>query len=218
MISLNEEAERLLAKAKALRSEIPEEYGMKTISNAIAGKWNLKSNDDSEGEDYRLYVDIGREDGTWMDPRWGASGRRIELTIDVSFLTPSSAAGASSHVFRLQTAQFARLRRGFDEMKCHGGAYRIDLSQSNQRRTIRFYVIVDGTKEQESSSGDIHVPKGCLHFSLPTFGGVERISRKEGVVSVRQMGWHTGWRREESRIVRTFRALPISEAKAKDGF
>jgi hypothetical protein len=103
-------------------------------------------------------------------------------------------------------------------MECHGGAYRIDGSQSNQRTTVRFYVVVDGTKEQGSSYGDIYVPKGCLYFSLPTFGGIERLSKKEGIVSVRQIGWHTGWRREESRIVGTFRALPINEAKAKDGF
>ena len=34
---------------------------------------------------YRQYNDIGREDGTWMDPKWGASGRRIEFTVDVCF-------------------------------------------------------------------------------------------------------------------------------------
>jgi hypothetical protein len=237
-ISHNEEAERLLAKARALRSEIPEDHGMKTTSSTVASKWNLKPNDESEGVDYRLYVDIGREDGTWMDPRWGASGRRIEFTLDTRFLTPSSTnsstaraskedrdkmtkdnlGGSSSHVWKLKTALFARLRKGFDEMECHGGAYRIDGSQSNQRTTVRFYVVVDGTKEQGSSYGDIYVPKGCLYFSLPTFGGIERLSKKEGIVSVRQIGWHTGWRREESRIVGTFRALPINEAKAKDGF
>ena len=43
-------------------------------------------------------------------------------------------------------------------------------------------------------------------------------SSKEGVVTVRQMGWHTGWRRDESRIVGTFRAVPIDKAKQKDGF
>ncbi|KAL3791061.1 hypothetical protein ACHAW5_002838, partial [Stephanodiscus triporus] len=32
---------------------------------------------------YQLYLDIGREPGTWMDPRWGASGRRVELTLDM---------------------------------------------------------------------------------------------------------------------------------------
>mmetsp|Transcript_30481 Transcript_30481/g.35151 ORF Transcript_30481/g.35151 Transcript_30481/m.35151 type:complete len:89 (+) Transcript_30481:87-353(+) len=38
-------------------------------------------------EDYahRLYVDIGRDDGTWMNPKRRASGRKIEFTINVSF-------------------------------------------------------------------------------------------------------------------------------------
>ena len=31
------------------------------------------------------------------------------------------------------------------------------------------------------------------------------ISTKEGTVTVKQIGWHTGWRREESRILGMFR-------------
>eukprot|EP00956_Cyclotella_meneghiniana_P008937 scaffold12269_cov41-Cyclotella_meneghiniana.AAC.3 len=43
-------------------------------------------------------VDIGREPDTWMDPRWGASGHRIEFTLDVSFpiITLSSENNRSS--------------------------------------------------------------------------------------------------------------------------
>jgi len=66
---------------------------------------------------------------------------------------------------------------------------------------------------------DIFVPKGCLYFSLPCFGNsVSQLSTKEGPLTVRQMGWHTGWRREESRMVGMFRALPIEQAKRRDGF
>ena len=66
---------------------------------------------------------------------------------------------------------------------------------------------------------DIFVPNGCLYFSLPCFGNsISQLSTREGPVTVRQIGWHTGWRREESRIVGTFRAVPIEKAQARDGF
>ena len=41
-------------------------------------------------QDYRIYADIGGENGTWMDRRWGTSGKPIEFTIDVSFLCKSA--------------------------------------------------------------------------------------------------------------------------------
>jgi hypothetical protein len=44
------------------------------------------------------------------------------------------------------------------------------------------------------------------------------MSTKEGIVTVREMGWHTGWRREESRIVGVVRAIPIERARRRDGF
>jgi hypothetical protein len=36
------------------------------------------------------------------------------------------------------------------------------------------------------------------------------LSTKEGIVTVKQIGWHTGWRREESRILGTFRAVTLN--------
>ena len=69
------------------------------------------------------------------------------------------------------------------------------------------------------TNSDIYVPKGCLYFSLPCFGGkISQLSTKEGPVTIRQVGWNTGWRREESRIVGTFKAVPIEDAKRRDGF
>ena len=66
---------------------------------------------------------------------------------------------------------------------------------------------------------DVFVPKGNLYFSLPCFGGkISQLSSKEGPVTIRQVGWNTGWRREESRIVGIFRAVPIADAMRKDGF
>ena len=104
-------------------------------------------------------------------------------------------------------------------MKCNGGAYRMDTS--GNRQTIRFYVDSEG--KEDASFGDITIPTGGLYFSLPCFGGninvpFSQLSSKEGIVTVRQMGWNTGWRREESRIVGIFYAKPIEEARKRDGF
>ena len=99
----NNSAEQLLAQAKAIRDSIPSSTD--TIGTANDVMVNVQNefalppsnSDDSSGcccstNDYKLTVDIGREPGTWMDPRWGASGRRIEFTLDVSFpiITSSS--------------------------------------------------------------------------------------------------------------------------------
>ena len=204
------------------------------------------SGEEREGdrEEYRLYVDIGREEGTWMDPRWGASGDRIRFTLDVALVTnrgadPAVASrmvkdnsmGKSSPVYAADTGRYARLRDGFDRMECTGAAYRIDAPPRNQRgrgrggasatNTVRMVVEVEGTTKADQAYvyGDVSVPPGCLYFSLPAFGnGVRNLSTKEGVVSVRQVGWHTGWRREESRILGVFTARPLREAKARDGY
>ena len=85
---------------------------------------------------------------------------------------------------------------------------------------LRFIIhAVDGKTE-----GDVALPPGTLmHFAVPAFGVrpeaiLRQLSTKEGLVSVRQMGWHTGWFREESRIVGTFRAVTMEQAKRADGF
>mmetsp|Transcript_17107 Transcript_17107/g.39432 ORF Transcript_17107/g.39432 Transcript_17107/m.39432 type:complete len:339 (-) Transcript_17107:718-1734(-) len=247
---LKAEAEALKAEADKLRSEIEESasQGIGTIvnENVVASNeakepttslnpWAVVSSEPKEegDQDFRLYVDIGREDGTWMEPRWGASGKRIDFSLDIRLLVNRLAApenvdkmvkdntmGKSSRVFALETARYARLRDGFDRMECTGGAYRIDVDKSG-RSTIRMVVEVEGTTKADQSYiyGDVSVPPGCLYFSLPCFGtGINNLSIKDGVVSVRQIGWHTGWRREESRIAGVFNAKPLPDAKSRDGF
>jgi hypothetical protein len=163
-----------------------------------------------------------------MDSRWAASGRRIEFTLDVRFAEDRTAdadaggrivsdniAGPKTATKCLLVASRGRLNKGFNEMKCHNGAYRIDLSK--QGGTVRFFIGTDGTPPKTAT--DVWIPSGDLHFSLPVFGNnLARLSQKEGIVSVRQMGWNTGWRRVESRIVGVFRAVRLDEAKRRDGF
>jgi hypothetical protein len=191
--------------------------------------------------EYRLHVDIGREPGSWMEPRWGASGRRIEFTLDVRFTgdaakdgedgdgTPrelhassslvrdgkslgwlGAKRGSKSSCFGLETA-YARMRSGFDRMACLGGLYRIERgSKQKSDATVRFCIRVDGTTDY----GDVTIPPGYLYFSIPAFSSkLSLISRKPGPVTVRQPGWNTGWRREESRIVGIFVATPLADKR-----
>ena len=243
------EAARLLERAKEIRESIPktaESQATKDLapSSDLSSAANGAAKDalDMSSVGYRLYVDIGREDGTWMDPRWGASGRRIEFTCDVTFEIPfcdensgqdlslanqdtvgkmvgDNFGGKSSPVRILKSSERARLRGGFDSMKCQSGGYRIDVGGGNGNAVVRFFLDVAGTPITGSSFGDISVPKGPLYFSLPVFGNnVSNLSSRDGPVTVRQIGWHTGWRRQESRIVGTFRAKPIEEARIRDKY
>eukprot|EP00544_Gedaniella_sp_CCMP2646_P007978 CAMPEP_0202485306 /NCGR_PEP_ID=MMETSP1361-20130828/4180_1 /ASSEMBLY_ACC=CAM_ASM_000849 /TAXON_ID=210615 /ORGANISM="Staurosira complex sp., Strain CCMP2646" /LENGTH=282 /DNA_ID=CAMNT_0049114177 /DNA_START=30 /DNA_END=878 /DNA_ORIENTATION=- len=231
---LKNEAAELLEKARQLRESLPAETITKKTptqsANKQSSRWTVPESD-SPGVGYRLYIGIGREQGTWMEPRWGASGKRIEFTLDVKFLTETAAnqtvanrmvkdnfGGTSYPVYELITAPKARLRSGFDEMASHGGGYRIDTAR-NGGGTARFHILVDGTPHSGSSYGDIFVPKGCLYFSIPVFGNsISQLSSKEGPLTVRRIGWHTGWRREESQMVGTFRVVPIEKAQRVDGF
>lgn len=237
----SEEAARLLAKAREIRESIPERQ-------LVTAPTKVETEADDETSSfattaahvgYRLYCDIGRENGTWMHPRWGASGKRIEFTLDVNFALPctddtgvdisiaddticekmvkDNFGGKSSVVRTVNSLQNARLRGGFDKMPCYGGGYRVDVGGGNS--VCRFFIECEGTPERGGTYGDVWIPKGCLYFSIPCFGNrVTNLSAKEGPITVRQIGWHTGWRREESRIVGVFRAKKLEDARRIDKY
>ena len=110
------------------------------------------------------------------------------------------------------------------------GGYCIDFNNSSNNSvllssTLRFYIQVDGTAESSTAAyGDVSIPKGWLYFALPCYigsgsgGGVGQLSSKERIVTIRQIGWNSGWRREENRILGVFCALPINEARKHDKF
>jgi hypothetical protein len=224
--ALRDEAEDLLERARKIRESLPEEKEKEVIISD-------STEEDKENVlgEYRLYVDIGRESGTWMEPRWAASGKRIDFSLDVALysdLVPKELAdqmvndntwGEKTPVYRVRPLQPARLRSGFDKMKCQEGGYRLD----NKSTTIRFFLPVDGIGSAaydvaKSTYGDVWIPSGNLYFSLPCFGSPKNLSTREGPVTVREMGWHTGWRRKESRIVGTFRAVRLANAQKKDKY
>lgn len=246
------EAEQLLAKAKAIRESLPESPSASTNNSAQGVVKTARQSEfalppqSSLGNAYRLYIDIGREPGTWMDPRWGGSGKRIECTLELSFSrseqddvpvlasddiraglakTVTSKSSSLSRVNRLQFAPNARLRRGYGRMIINDGGYCIESSVSS---TLRFCINADGMKD-----GDVSIPEGKLFFALPFFGFEKKgadddddddsapkmaLSTKEGTITVKQMGWHTGWYREESRMLGVFRAVPLEKARARDGY
>jgi len=243
------EADRLLAKAKAIRESLPQTSSTDKTSSSLSSIHKIISEFSLPNElenSFRLYIDIGREKGTWMDPRWGASGRRIECTLDVSFAiqpqqsledgissetqlvsediaaglmkTVTNKSSSVSQVYKLQTAPYARLRGGFDKMSILDAGFCIESTPSASSSTLRFCIDVKGTKD-----GDVSIPEGKLYFALPYFGqskdtNTMALSTKEGTITVKQMGWNTGWRREESRILGIFRAVQLDKAKARDKF
>jgi hypothetical protein len=243
----NIDAEQLLAKAKAIRESIPDtateaetQPATKFFDMDKISEFAILPELIRPGCSFRIKVGVGREDGTWMDPRWGASGRRIEFTLDVSFPLPTdngaeakdilaaediskgllksvtTKSSSVSKVYKLNHAPCARLKRGFDKMEVLNGGYCIETTASSRSSsTLRFCLSVAGKTEE--SYGDVSIPEGNLYFALPYFGtkrdksDIESmvLSTKEGIVTVKQIGWHTGWRREESRILGTFRAVAL---------
>ena len=205
----SEEAARLLAKAREIRESIPEQQLVKAPSNVETEADNETSSSATTAVGYRLYCDVGREEGTWMDSRWGASGKRIEFTLDVDFALPctddtgvdisiaddticekmvkDNFGGKSSVVRTVNSLENARLRGGFDKMACCGGGYRVDVGGGNS--VCRFFIECEGTPERGGTYGDVWIPKGCLYFSIPCFGNrVTNLSAKEGPITVRQIG------------------------------
>mmetsp|Transcript_22077 Transcript_22077/g.44867 ORF Transcript_22077/g.44867 Transcript_22077/m.44867 type:complete len:346 (-) Transcript_22077:33-1070(-) len=260
--STRSEAERLFARAKAIRDSLPPpppDRSTLTPTTALRkvtkqSTFSLTDELLSNGYNYRLYVDIGREQGTWMDPRWGSSGRRIEMTVDISLRAPiegtqgndasssldilasndisnrltktATRTSSFSPINQIQSAPYARLKGGFDKMAISNGGYCIESpSRSVSSSTLRFCLHVCGTQSSSGSYGDVYIPAGYLFFALPYFGmrnidGKKQmsLSTKEGTVTVKQMGWNTGWWREESRILGVFRAVPLDLAQQRDKF
>lgn len=104
------EAQKLMAKAKAIRESIPisatdePNQQQQTTVNKILSEFSLPQQSlDENSNNYRLYLDIGREKGTWMDPRWGA--RYVHMVIDyIIFLCISYAHLMIEHTYHTSYA------------------------------------------------------------------------------------------------------------------
>ncbi len=86
-----------MARAREIRTQIPLDRSTVTTSTIPSQKiqnvslWLRSPLSDETGEDYRLYVDIGREPGTWR-----ASGRRIEFSLDIRSVETGASASHSN--------------------------------------------------------------------------------------------------------------------------
>lgn len=181
--------EELIASAERLREEVELLESSRPAPSVAA----VPQSPPKPSATHRLALDFGREEGTWMDARWGLSGRRIECTADLTFGADGS----------LSCAPF-RLRGGFDTMPMRGGAsYTVA-----QRTRLAIELDVEGTAGREDLYGDVSIPQGMLYVTLGCAGDPGRggsVGAREGVVCVKQRGWHTGWWREENRIAGTAR-------------
>jgi hypothetical protein len=173
-VSFRAEAERLRRQAKEIRDSLSKstntsvEVGGNRMLSATESLFRIPVKNADLGVEYRLDFDIGREAGTWMDPRWGASGKRIPWTLDVLFtsiqLSPEDERYKriklvyknDAIVRSLETASAGRLRQGFDSMPVYPGAYYVDVSDKGQ--TCRFVIPVDGTPERGGSYGYVLNP------------------------------------------------------------
>lgn len=197
----------LLEQARQLRQQIDDTTTRSPAAPTIH-PWNVVVPPDAPAvRGYRLYLDIGREPHTWMDPRWGQSGRRITGSLDIAL--------ASTLCY---VAPQLRLRSGFDALVLSG-------NDGNTTTTTTYSIDEQGMLrlgidmgEVGVVDGDVSIPPGVLYFALPTFQKGRILSTKEGFLTVRQYGWHTGWWRLERRMVGTFRARPIEEATRIDGY
>ncbi|GMH66130.1 hypothetical protein TrRE_jg9552 [Triparma retinervis] len=150
---------------------------------------------------HRLFLNFGREENTWMDPSWGRSGRRLECTLDVEFLSDGG----------LRTSPSIRLRGGFDSLPIGGASYEIESKKNN----ILFRIETKGS-ENYTNLGDVSIPEGCFIACQGWIGGDPRknpdnSSVREGIITVRQRGWHTGFFRMENRIAGVCKLRVINE-------
>mmetsp|Transcript_4776 Transcript_4776/g.9577 ORF Transcript_4776/g.9577 Transcript_4776/m.9577 type:complete len:238 (-) Transcript_4776:2-715(-) len=198
------DADSLLVEAKRLReeaAELQESIGVLDVTEDSTDSMDSMESAESLNSmlfTHRLFLNFGREENTWMEPSWGRSGRRIEATLDVAFQEGSTI-----------TASAIRLRGGFDSLPVRNAKYEI-----TNKGTIVFTIDTNGTEEGYDSQGDIYIPKGEFLAKVGWLGGTpnsnpNNFSNREGVLTVRQRGWHTGLPRMESRIAGVVRVDEI---------
>ena len=170
-------AESLRSEADALKSSLPPSASSSATPSPSPS---------APAYTHRLSLDIGREPNTWMDPSWGRSGKRLLCSVDVSFSSPP-----------VLEADRVRLRGGFDGLEVEGARWSLAGGK------LLLELDTAGT-EGRPGYGDVFVPAGTLYVSLGSLGdpraNANNVSVREGVICVKQRGWHTGLPRMENRI------------------
>ena len=84
-----------------------EDSGEKPPSSADSAgiqleKLSRRGTDFLSGSSWILKLDIGREDGTWMDARWGNSGQRVRAAVAVTLEPNGSVSILNDYQYGLQ--------------------------------------------------------------------------------------------------------------------
>ena len=170
-----EEAERRLASLKAASASakkaapppvakkvvveepvelMDEEQLAKEMSELLGGlqkRGGGGKTDPLTGSKWALDLDFGREKGTWMDAKWGASGRRVKRGLAVEFASGGKVKGVESYTFGLkQTLKGVK-----------GGEWKVEGAFPGEK--VKFFVDHDGFTAEESGC-DIDLPPGEVPF------------------------------------------------------
>ncbi|EKX40262.1 hypothetical protein GUITHDRAFT_75776 [Guillardia theta CCMP2712] len=141
------------------------------------------------GTRWLLKLDIGREPGTWMDARWGASGQRVRVAIAVEMQRDGSVRPVEYQYGLLRTLTTPE-----------GSSFRVKGSFPNE--VLEFSIRHGGLPESKTGC-DVSLPEGEIFMSIGTLGN--KLGSR-GRMSIEQYRFFV---RRERRIVGTFTAERI---------
>ena len=138
--------------------------------------------------------DIGREQGTWMDIRWGNSGQRVKAAVAIK-LEPG---GRITILDKYQLGLFRKLPNPV------GVSWVVEGKFPQER--LKFVLEHSGIDRAETGC-DVDLPAGKVFFAITTLG--KALSQKGGGMSIEQFRFLI---RRERRIVGVFNADRIPDA------
>lgn len=103
--------------------------------------------DPLQGSKWALDLDFGREKGTWMDAKWGASGRRVKRGLAIEFGRDGKICEVEGHSFGL--------KQKLTGVK--GGEWKVEGAFPGEK--VKFWVDQKGFSTEESGC-DIDLPAG----------------------------------------------------------
>eukprot|EP00960_Hanusia_phi_P050650 760341-Hanusia_phi.AAC.2 len=141
------------------------------------------------GTRWLLKLDFGREPGTWMDARWGASGQRVKVAVAVEMLKDGSVRPIDYQYGLFKTLTSPQ-----------GSSFKVKGSFPNE--VLEFSIKHSGLPESKTGC-DVSLPEGDIFFSIGTLG--TKLGSR-GRMSIEQYRFFV---RRERRIVGTFAAERI---------
>jgi len=127
---------------------------------------------------WKLSLDIGREEGTWMPKTWGVSGNRLILNMEIEF-TQEQLYEREEFLGGLGGARILKvcdnqmilaptIREGIRKIECLEGGWRIGKGEGPKGTDIlRFYLEVEDKISREN--GDVYCPPGRIYCNCGYF-------------------------------------------------